>query len=95
MEDRLTITNAIQDDAGELETMRVLQLKLARTIDESSSGRDIAALSRQLQSVTVRIRELEELEDQSDSVLDQIVSKHRGRAVRDQKGRSYHNEQES
>ena len=59
MDDKKTLEGVIQDQAGELETMKVLQLKLARTIDESSSGRDIAALSRQLREVTAKISELE------------------------------------
>ncbi len=59
MDKKQTLENVIQDNAGELETMKVLQLKLARTIDGSNSGRDIAALSRQLREVTEKISELE------------------------------------
>ena len=59
MGNRKTITDTIKNNAGELETMKVLQLKLAATIDESNSGRDIAALSKQLREVTQRIAELE------------------------------------
>ena len=54
-----TLTETINNNAGELETMRVLQLILARTIDESNSGRDIAALSKQLREVTQKIAQLE------------------------------------
>lgn len=76
----------IVENGNELETLRALQMKLARTIDASNSGRDIAALSRQLQTVTGRIRELEALEAQSDNVLDQIIAKHRGQTVRTLRG---------
>lgn len=76
MDDRRTIAEAIKNKAGELETMKVLQLKLARTIDESSSGRDIAALSRQLREVTARITELEALGDQEDEILAIIKERH-------------------
>ena len=95
MENKQTLEKVIKDRAGELETMKVLQLKLAKTIDESNSGRDIAALSRQLQTVTGRIAELEELESQTDSVLDQIISKHKDRAVRDSNRRRTEYEQET
>lgn len=51
----------IVDKNDELETLKALRLKLAKTIDESKSGRDIAALSRQLTSVTKRISEIEDV----------------------------------
>ena len=76
----------IVENGNEMDTLKALQMKLARTIDESNSGRDIAALSRQLQIVTGRIRELEALENQGDTVLDQIIAKHKDKAVRNQNG---------
>ena len=76
----------IVENGNEFETLKALQMKLARTIDESNSGRDIAALSRQLQIVTGRIRELEALENQGDTVLDQIIAKYKDKAVRNQNG---------
>ena len=39
----------------ELETLKALQLKVAQTIDNTTSGRDIAALSRQLRELTEQI----------------------------------------
>lgn len=88
MSDKRSLTRAVEDHAGELETMKVLQLKLARTIDESNSGRDIAALSRQLREVTAKIAELEMLEDNNDNVLDQIIEKHKYRVVRTPEGKA-------
>lgn len=43
----------------ELKTYKAIQEKIAATIDGSNSGRDIAALSKQLREVTQRIAELE------------------------------------
>lgn len=46
-------------DGGQLETLIALRDKLAKTIDLSSSSRDIAALSRQLTDVLERIADLD------------------------------------
>lgn len=43
----------------ELKTYKAIQEKIAATIDGSNSGRDIAALSKQLREVTQKIAELE------------------------------------
>lgn len=72
MDDRKTITDTIKDNAGELETLKVLQLKLARTIDGSNSGRDIAALSKQLREVTEKIAVLESQAEEDE--IAQILS---------------------
>lgn len=93
MDDNKTLESVIKDQAGELETMKVLQLKLARTIDESSSGRDIAALSRQLREVTAKISELQAQEDYSDTPLYQIIREAEGRRVRDNRGRPIYYEE--
>lgn len=77
MDDNKTLESVIQDNAGELETMKVLQLKLARTIDESNSGRDIAALSRQLREVTAKISELEAQSSQDDTILNIVRERHK------------------
>ena len=50
----------IADQGDDLETLKALRQKIAKTIDESSSGRDIASLSRQLQIVMTQIAEHEE-----------------------------------
>lgn len=66
----------------EMETLKALQNKIAATIDKSSSGRDIAALSKQLREVTERISELEEKESNGDTVIDEIRRKHATMRVR-------------
>lgn len=70
------------EKGNELETLKALQHKIAATIDESNSGRDIAALSKQLREVTERIAELDEIESNDDNVLDQIRRKHAANRVR-------------
>lgn len=79
-----TLTETINNNAGELETMRVLQLILARTIDESNSGRDIAALSKQLREVTQKIAQLEIEAEKADTEFEQIVAKYKDRQVRNE-----------
>ena len=92
MDDNKTLESVIKDQAGELETMKVLQLKLARTIDESNSGRDIAALSRQLREVTAKITELEAQSSRSDTVLDQVLAKHKNHCVRNENRQAIYEE---
>ena len=50
---------SIVEKGDTLATLKALRHKLAETIDSSNSGRDIAALARQLQIVTGQISELE------------------------------------
>ena len=72
-----------------LETLRALRQRIAEAIDASKSGRDIAALSRQLQIVMSQIGELERQEeiDSGDTVLKRVLEKHKGQNVRDAQGR--------
>lgn len=63
----------IANKGDDLETLKALRQKIAKTIDESNSGRDIAALSRQLQIVMAQIAEREE-ETQEDIVAEIIQS---------------------
>lgn len=64
------------EKGSELETLKALQHKIAATIDESNSGRDIAALSKQLREVTEKIANLDEIESNGDTVLSQVLRKH-------------------
>ena len=64
------------EKGSELETLKALQHKIAATIDESNSGRDIAALSKQLREVTEKIADLDEIESNGDTVLNQVLRKH-------------------
>lgn len=54
-------------DRGEiLETLRALRHKLTAALDRSESGRDIAALSLQLQKVLLQIDEIEKAEKEEE-----------------------------
>lgn len=79
----------IADKGNDLETLKQLRHKIAETIEESKSGRDIAALSRQLQKVMISISEIEEREriNSEDTILE-IVRKKHDRQVRDSRGRT-------
>lgn len=65
----------VADSGDSLETLRALRHKLAETIDKSESGRDIAALSRQLQMVMAQIAEQEALQSEDDPVQDLLKEK--------------------
>lgn len=77
----------ISEQGNDLDTLKALRRKIARTLDETTSGRDIAALSRQLQIVLQQINELEAAQeiDADTAELDEIIRSRR--AVRDEKGR--------
>ena len=77
----------IANKGDDLETLKALRQKLARTIDESNSGRDISSLSRQLQIVMTQITELEEERKirEEDTILDIVRKKHAQR-VRGERG---------
>ena len=79
---------SIADQGDNLELLKALRQKLATAIDESKSGRDIAALSRQLQIVAAQIESIEEAhKDKASSVLDEIVQRHKDQRVRNDRGR--------
>lgn len=71
-----------------LETLKALRDKIANTLDNTKSGRDIASLSRQLQLVLAQIEEIEaeKKAEEGDTVLDLILAKHnKVRPSRDKK----------
>ena len=80
MENTIKIIDTLEN--SELTTLKALQRKIAATIDESKSGRDIAALSRQLREVTKRIAELKEIENEGETVLDIVRRKHEAQRLR-------------
>ena len=75
MENDIKILDTLEK-GSELTTLKALQHKIAATIDESNSGRDIAALSKQLREVTEKIANLDEIESNGDTVLNQVLRKH-------------------
>jgi len=64
------------EKGDKLTTLKALQNKIARTIDESKSGRDIAALSKQLREVTEEIADYKMRENNGSTVLEEIIKKH-------------------
>ena len=66
----------VASKGNELQTLEALRDVLAETIDNCESGRDIAALSRQLAQVLERISELKKGAEESEgSSLDAIRAK--------------------
>lgn len=70
------LTNIV-DSGTELEILKSLRHKLADAIENSNSGRDVAALSRQLREVVAKISEIESAEhkEKDISMLDLILLK--------------------
>lgn len=67
----------------EIEMYQCLRENLAREIDLSESGRDIAALSKQFVEVTERIRELEKLiPKERNTPLDKVKKKNKSPSKR-------------
>lgn len=64
----------IAEKGNKLNTLKALRCKIANAIDESSSGRDIAALSLRLMDVMDQINSLE---GNDDDELDVIAANHR------------------
>ena len=54
----------------ELETLKALQLKVAYTLDNTSSARDIGALSKQLREITERITYLGGTNERDDDIYE-------------------------
>ena len=70
----------IAASGNDLRTLKALRQKIAATIDESNSGRDIAALSRQLNLVMDSIRELESKDKPTE--IDDLLSRRERKLVR-------------
>lgn len=62
-----------------LVTLKALRQKIAKAIDDSQSARDIAALSRQLQSILQDIDDIESLipPEKPQTVMEKLQAKHR------------------
>lgn len=66
----------ISDTGNRLETLKALRQKVAEAITRSKSGRDIAALSRQLQVIMLEIEQIEETDkvDEIGNILDERLA---------------------
>ena len=82
----------IADQGNTLEMLKALRHKLAETLDASKSGRDIAALARQLQIVSAQISDLEAM--QSNDPIAEILSERGFQIVRDKNGHPIYPTQE-
>ena len=72
----------IADKGDPLETLKRLRHDLAEAIDNSNSGRDIAALSRQLQMVMISISDLEEQKDNTSEEIEDLIRSNSLKRVR-------------
>jgi len=76
---------SVADTGNRLETLKVLLRKVAQALEMSESGRDIAALARQMQIIMSEIEALEAEESAKSPELTEIISKHREHTVRENK----------
>ena len=83
--EQLKSIEEITANGNDLEALEALRQKVARTIDGSNSGRDIAALSRQLVGIMARIAEIKA--ENEDDPIQEILDNRRFGGVRDGKGR--------
>lgn len=69
--------SALADSGDDLEMLKCLRMSLARQLEETESGRDMAALSKQFMDVTKEIRALEKARPKPDrrTALDDARSK--------------------
>lgn len=68
MKDTRTLTEIVAEN-DELQTLKALQLKVAQTLDNTTSARDIAALVKQLRELTEKIKQLDECDDEIKEIL--------------------------
>lgn len=71
----MSITKAA-DSGDRMETLEALRHKLAVAIDQSDSGRDIAALSKQLREVLEEIELAQPEEPKTRNVLEIVRQRH-------------------
>lgn len=69
-----------------LETLKALQMKVAQTLDNTTSARDIAPLVKQLRELTGEITDL--CGNFYDDEIAGIIERCQSKAVRDDRGRT-------
>lgn len=76
-EDGYTTLAALAEGTDDLEMLKCLRLGIARQLEETHSGRDVAALSKQFVDLTREIRALEKARPKKDrrTALDEARSK--------------------
>ncbi len=78
----IPMLSEIVDSADEYKMLKALRMKLAVTLDRTTSARDISSLCKQLREINEKIKMIEE--SNQDSLIEEIILKKRmeGRAVR-------------
>ena len=66
MEEKHASLAQLAEGDDDLNMLKCLRIGLARQLEETESGRDMAALSKQFMDVTKEIRELEKLRPKKD-----------------------------
>lgn len=81
----------LADGGDDLEMLKCLRLGLARQLEETDSGRDMAALSKQFMDVTKEIRALEKSRPKPDrrTALDEARSKRKKAPVKRKPGTAH------
>lgn len=76
-EDGYTTLAALAEGTDDLEMLKCLRLGIARQLEETKSGRDMAALSKQFMDLTKEIRVLEKAQPKKDrrTALDEARNK--------------------
>ena len=72
---------------GKLETLKALQMKVAQTLDNTTSARDIAPLVKQLRELTSEITDYYGGSYYDDEIAG-IIERCQSKAVRDDRGRT-------
>ena len=78
-ESNVVLAEVIQHN-DELKTLKALQMKVAQTLDSTTSARDISALSKQLREITERITDLGGAD--YDDEISRVMEEYRDRRVR-------------
>lgn len=88
MTDDVKLTDVIKEN-DELQTLKALQVKVAKTLDSTTSARDIGMLAKQLREITERIALLDDSgHDEISEILDAMKADGRAQSVR-RKDNSY------
>ena len=82
MTDDVKLTDVIKEN-DELQTLKALQVKVAKTLDSTTSARDIGMLAKQLREITERIALLDDGgHDEISEILDSMKAEGRAQSVR-------------
>lgn len=84
MPENHTTLSALAEGGNDLEMLKCLRLGIARQLEETDSGRDMAALSKQFMDVTKEIRALERAQPKKDrrTALDDARNKRKKKPKR-------------